>query len=128
MGHSVESRMPFMDYRVVEFLASVPPCYKIHKGWTKYLARIAFDGKLPDEICWRKDKMGWPIPEDYWFRGKLNEWFKNTINSSGLLKKLVPELDIEKILSRENNITKLVRYLNLAVWEKTFLDPMDSKN
>ena len=42
MAHSVESRMPFLDYRLVEFLASVPSTYKIHKGWSKYLARMAF--------------------------------------------------------------------------------------
>ena len=79
MAHSVESRMPFLDYRLVQFLAEVPSCYKIHKGWTKYLARLAFDKKLPDEICWRKDKQGWPIPEDSWFKGELEEWLMKTL-------------------------------------------------
>lgn len=77
-AHSVESRMPFMDYRLVEFLASIPATYKMHKGWTKYIARLAFDGKLPNEICWRQDKMGWPIPEEYWFNGELKEWFNQS--------------------------------------------------
>ena len=77
MAFSIESRMPFMDYRLVEFLASVPACYKIHKGWTKYIARKAFSEYLPKEICWRKDKLGWPIPEKFWFdtNGPLNEWY-----------------------------------------------------
>lgn len=76
MAHSVESRMPFVDYRLVEFLAEVPACYKIHRGWSKYLARLAFSGKLPDKVCWREDKMGWPIPEDVWFKGPLSEWLQ----------------------------------------------------
>ena len=46
MLYSIESRLPYLDYRLVEFLAKVPACYKIHDGWTKYLSRLAFDGKL----------------------------------------------------------------------------------
>ena len=73
MAFSIESRMPYLDYRLVEFLASVPSCYKIHKGWTKYLARLAFSKRLPDEIVWRKEKMGWPAPEKQWFDEKLRK-------------------------------------------------------
>ncbi len=76
MAFSVESRMPFLDYRLAEFLASVPSSYKIHKGWTKMPARLAFDKKLPDSVVWRKDKQGWPVPEDHWFRGGLRDWFE----------------------------------------------------
>ena len=64
---------------MVEFLASVPSVYKIHNGWSKYIARLAFDKKLPDSINWRKDKQGWPIPEDAWFLGDLSSWLKNRI-------------------------------------------------
>lgn len=119
MAHSIESRMPFMDYRVVEFLASVPSCYKMRNGWTKYLARVAFDGKLPDEITWRKDKMGWPIPENYWFRGELKNWFIDKIKYSKLFKRY--EINIEKELNSNTSISKLVRYLNIARFEKLFL-------
>ena len=123
MAHSIESRMPFMDYRLVEFLASVPACYKIHNGWTKYIARLAFDGKLPDDIVWRRDKMGWPIPEDYWFRGELKSWFINKIKSSKLVKRY--GIDIEKELDSSISITKLIRYLNLATFEEVFLKKED---
>jgi len=121
MGHSIESRMPFMDYRVVEFLASIPACYKMRNGWTKYIARVAFDGKLPDEVTWRKDKMGWPIPEEHWFRGKLKKWFVNEIQNSKLLKKLDKNLDIEKELKGNKSITQLIRYLNISKYENLFL-------
>lgn len=116
MGHSIESRMPFMDYRLVEFLAQVPACYKLHNGWTKYLARLAFDKKLPDEITWRKDKMGWPIPEDYWFKGKLKMWALDTLRDSKTVKELCREKDIET----EFNISvkKSIRKLNVAMIDK----------
>jgi len=125
MAYSIESRMPFMDYRVVEFLASIPYKYKLHNGWTKYIARLAFDGKLPDEIVWRKDKMGWPIPHDYWFRGNLKEWLIKNIKESELIKRLYPDFDIEKEFNKIS-IEKILRYLNIALWYKIFFG--DLKN
>ncbi|MBX0310943.1 MAG: asparagine synthase (glutamine-hydrolyzing) [Sulfurihydrogenibium sp.] len=114
MAYSIESRLPFMDYRVIEFLASVPACYKIHNGWTKYLARLAFDGKLPDDIVWRRDKMGWPIPEKTWFEGRLSKWFHDRINLCNICK----TLGVSSIPKRFN---KKVRMMILSVWEKKFL-------
>ncbi|PSM52606.1 asparagine synthase (glutamine-hydrolyzing) [Campylobacter blaseri] len=122
MAHSIESRMPFMDYRLVEFLASVPACYKMRNGWTKYIARVAFDGKLPDEITWRRDKMGWPIPENYWFKGNLKEWFIQKVESSSLVKELALNLNIKQELDKNTNIVKLIRYLNIVEFENLFLE------
>lgn len=122
MAHGVESRMPFMDYRLIEFLATVPACYKMHNGWTKYIARLAFDKKLPDEVCWRKDKMGWPVPENYWFRGNLRDWFITSSTDSNLLHKVDNDFSFEKRLNDKFAITKLIRRLNVAVYEKLFFD------
>lgn len=122
MGNSIESRMPFMDYRLVEFLASIPACYKMRNGWTKYLARLAFDKKLPDEIVWRRDKMGWPIPEDHWFRGNLKSWFMETISNSELVKRYNIDVDYE---FNTKNITNLIRYLNIAIFESVFLKDLN---
>lgn len=100
MAFSIESRMPYMDYRLVEFLAMVPASYKVHAGWTKYIARKAFDHRLPDEICWRKDKMGWPIPEKFWFKGKLKEPFIKRLQNGRFLK----ELDIDFSKTDKKNL------------------------
>ena len=113
MAFSIESRMPFMDYRLVELLASIPGCYKIHRGWTKYIARLAFDKKLPDEIVWRKDKMGWPIPEEHWFSGGLREWFNETRGKSKILKYLCTN----KVPKNVPSLVQQVRELNIAVLE-----------
>jgi asparagine synthase (glutamine-hydrolysing) len=114
MAFSIESRMPFMDYRLVEFLASVPACYKMHNGWTKYLARIAFDSKLPDEVNWRQDKMGWPIPEKKWFEGSLKNWFSSRINECKICEKL-------NFVNMSRQFTKNVKKVNLSLWEEKFI-------
>ena len=114
MVSSVESRMPFMDYRLVEFTAGVPACYKIHRGWTKYFARLAFDGKLPDSITWRKDKLGWPMPDAYWLSGPLRKWHQELISNSSLVTELC------RGASSPKTSTELIRRMNIAQWEKVF--------
>lgn len=64
MAASLESRLPFMDYQFVELAARIPPEMKIHDGYTKYIMRAAFDGRMPDAVTWRKDKMGFQAPVD----------------------------------------------------------------
>ena len=117
MAHSVESRLPFLDYRLVEFIFQLPSCYKLHNGWTKYIARLAFADKLPKEICWRKDKMGWPSPEELWFSNGLYDWLKESILDSNFL-----HLILKKIIFKKNNdLQYLIRCLNVSLFEKNFL-------
>jgi asparagine synthase (glutamine-hydrolysing) len=120
MAHSVESRLPFLDHRLVEFLARVPAVYKIHGGWTKYIMRIAMDGQLPDSITWRKDKMGWPDPVDYWFRGALREHLCSTVETSRFLRDMGVGHDVRTRLANGESIHKVIRLYNLAVWHDTF--------
>lgn len=122
MAFSIESRMPFMDYRLVEFLASVPVAYKLHQGWTKYIARRAFEGKLPDEIVWRKDKMGWPIPEQYWFGGPLKSWVVSRINAPSFLAWLKDSGLSHGGEPVDLSLSRRVRLLNLSVWLSCFFD------
>lgn len=62
MAHSIEARMPFTDYRLVDYVFSLPTVYKIRKGWTKWILRMAVQDLLPEEIVWRKDKLGFATP------------------------------------------------------------------
>ncbi|QSR36017.1 asparagine synthase (glutamine-hydrolyzing) [Marinobacterium iners] len=119
MAHSVESRAPFMDYRLVEFLAKVPACYKMHKGWSKYIARLAFDKKLPNEITWRKDKMGWPIPEKHWFKGNLRKSLEETIQDSALVSEISSEKD-KRCVTPDSMFKLSIRKFNVAVLNKRF--------
>lgn len=66
MAHSREVRLPFLSHELVEFIFSLPSEYKIHNGWTKYLMRTTFEDTLPQEIAWRKDKIGYEPPQKEW--------------------------------------------------------------
>ena len=119
MAWSVESRMPFMDVRVVEFLASVPPAYKIHDGWTKWLARAAFAERLPAEVAWRRDKMGWAIPEPIWFGGPLAGWLKGEIGRSAFALENARSAGIDP---HSAPLATRLRLLNLARWHRLFFE------
>lgn len=68
MAFSLETRLPFLDYRVVQMVFSLPLNYRFHDGWSKYLLRRAMSDRLPSEITWRKTKLGYPTPEVNWLR------------------------------------------------------------
>jgi asparagine synthase (glutamine-hydrolysing) len=69
-SHGIECVMPLSDNPdLTEFIFSIPSTYKIHNGWNKYLQRKSMLGTVPDEICLRRQKKGFYIPEQNW----LNE-------------------------------------------------------
>lgn len=68
MAHSREVRLPFLNHELVEFVFSLPVDYKIEGGWTKLLMRKAFDKTMPDEIVWRKEKVGYEPPQKKWMQ------------------------------------------------------------
>jgi asparagine synthase (glutamine-hydrolysing) len=72
MAHSVEARLPFLDHRLVEAIATFPMDQKMRRGWTKYVLRQALKGILPEKIRLRKSKLGFVTPEDEWFKQTLS--------------------------------------------------------
>jgi asparagine synthase (glutamine-hydrolysing) len=122
MAFSVETRTPFVDYRLVELAFSLPACYKIHDGWTKYLFRAGIEGLIPEKVRWRKDKMGFPTPEAAWMRGngdKIRDIFagKGFRAAAYLDQKRVLQ-SVDRLLGAENagGLTALWKPLNLELW------------
>ena len=72
MAFSIEARVPFLDYRLVEYLASLPLDQKIRGGVTKHVLRRAIRGLVPDAIRCRMDKMGFVTPEEAWMKDELS--------------------------------------------------------
>jgi asparagine synthase (glutamine-hydrolysing) len=72
MAHSLEVRQPMLDYRLVEWAASLPIGLKYHQRRGKRLLRDAFGSLLPEAI-WTRPKMGFGIPIQHWFRGPLRD-------------------------------------------------------
>jgi asparagine synthase (glutamine-hydrolysing) len=123
MAYSVESRQPFMDYRLIEFLNAVPACYKMKNGFTKYLARVAFSGKLNDEIVWRKDKLGWPQPLTYWLSKVIETEVRTTVQKSDFVRQIVGVVgDKETSLLKRNSKVYLRLYNVARVHEIFFRD------
>jgi asparagine synthase (glutamine-hydrolysing) len=74
MGAPIELRLPFLDYRVVEFGFTLPPEFLIRDGWMKWLLRCTMEDLLPRDVVWRKRKMGFPFPLKHWlgrFKGRI---------------------------------------------------------
>lgn len=84
MATSIELRVPFLDHKIVEFAASLPPEYKIHKGEGKYILKKLMEKYLPKEIIYRK-KMGFTVPTKRWFAGDLLGPAKDIVFSKRLM-------------------------------------------
>jgi asparagine synthase (glutamine-hydrolysing) len=84
MAVSVESRIPFLDYRLVELAASISPYDKMAGGNLKSLLREAVRDILPPTVAERRDKRGFPTPIGPWFRGKLTEFVAATLRSEAM--------------------------------------------
>jgi asparagine synthase (glutamine-hydrolysing) len=86
MSQSLEMRVPFLDYRLVELLAGVHPSEKFEGGWTKAIFRQAIEGLVPKEIQYRRDKKGFKVPSDAWMRGDLKGRMHEMFRSELLLE------------------------------------------
>lgn len=80
MAHSIEVRPPFLDHRLIEFAAKLPPKLKIQGSRQKVLLKELMRDKLPPTILQRK-KVGFDIPAHEWFRGPLRDLLMETLES-----------------------------------------------
>ncbi|MDB0031405.1 asparagine synthase (glutamine-hydrolyzing) [Opitutales bacterium] len=75
MAHSIESRVPFLDYRMIPLLLSLNDNQRVAGGWTKSIIRHSMDGILPQKVIFRKDKMGFVTPESIWAKNELKDLY-----------------------------------------------------
>jgi asparagine synthase (glutamine-hydrolysing) len=128
MAFGVEARLPFLDHRLVEFLYALGADHKIRQGWTKVVLREAMEGILPDEVRWRKDKMGFVTPEDQWFRASLREPARDILSDARTRTRGYLNVDaalraLDAHVAGHTNISNTVwRWLNLELWCRRFVD------
>jgi asparagine synthase (glutamine-hydrolysing) len=122
MAFSIESRVPFLDHRLVQFCFSLDNDDKINNAETKYILRKSLKGVLPDAIADRRDKKGFVTPgEVKWLRGKLNYLV------DGDFKEMSEIVDVAKIgqllknfkAGENKNALFLWRLAMLRSWLKT---------
>ncbi|MFH1140027.1 MAG: asparagine synthase (glutamine-hydrolyzing) [Pseudomonadota bacterium] len=122
MAHSVESRLPFLDYRLVEFMFSLPGRLKIKNGLGKHIQRKALRGIIPEPVRTRTEKVGFNAPSEKWFREGLQDWVEETARSPRLFNQGIldrPGFDRlwgEHRSGRANHYQFLWQVLNLDLW------------
>ncbi len=129
MHFSLEARVPFLDYRLVEKILATDSGLIIRKGWTKYILRQAMVGKMPEKIRTRRDKMGFGTPEDEWFRTeKWQQLISDLLNSESFASRKIIDPSKAKVLYHHHllgkiNISKDIwKWVHLELWFREFID------
>ena len=116
MANSIESRLPFLDYKLVELSLNTNNSLKIKDGWTKFILRKAAETILPKEIVWRKTKLGFNAPEKTWTKEFENEMIKE-IEQSEILNNFI---HFKKLYFKNLDLRTKWRLYNFSAWEKEF--------
>ncbi len=132
MASSLEVRLPFLDYRLVEFSYTLSDRYKINGRWTKYILRKSCQKYLPRKISRRRSKMGFPAPFDKWvgderFKGQIKEYIdafkdRNLVDSDSL-----EQIYAEHIRGDKNWADELFRIMSLEMWLQNEIDRFGEK-
>jgi len=125
MAHSVESRAPFVDYRLVEFVYALPSHYKVNNAVTKYILRESLKDIIPSKIGNRYDKLGFATPQGRWF--KENELLIRTEleNACEILhqyvnKEQVMALYIKSAKKETDNMSIFWNIICVSHWTQVF--------
>ncbi len=124
MAASLESRVPLLDYRIVDVVTSMPAPLKFKGAEMKYALKKAIGDVLPPRILNRKDKMGFPVPLHLWARGQARQFMRDTLLSSACRTRgLFNPTAIETLLESEQPFgRRLWGLLNLELWFQQFVD------
>ena len=126
MAHSVESRVPFLDHRLVEHFLSLPEDFFFKFGRTKRLLCDAVKNYLPQEVISRKDKFGFRTPQQQWMIGSFGEYLLGEISSITRLDELVDRKAVIEGLEKlrqtngKGQWREIFRLASLICWAERF--------
>lgn len=132
MAHGVEARVPFLDYRLVEFTMGLDDEQKIQKGVTKSILREAMKGILPEPIRTRMDKLGFVTPEIVWVQERAPHLFRDALKeavarSQGLIQPSILEY-FEQALTNQKTFDFVIwRAICFGAWLKVFNVKVESR-
>lgn len=126
MANSLEARTPFLDYRVVEFAASLPSHLKLNGFRSKYLLKRSMASRLPAEIIHRK-KEGFSIPMKNWLRQELRPLMEEYLSESRIRKEglfnapYIKKLKEEHLKGTANHAHRLWSLMVFEIWRDVYL-------
>jgi len=127
MATSIESRVPFLDHVLVEFVAQLPDTWKLSGLTTKRILREAMKGIVPESILGRP-KMGFPVPFGAWMRNGWNQVARDVLlDRASRERGLVDPAAVGRLLrehadGRIDGTDRIWTLLNLELWHRTFID------
>ena len=127
MAVSLETRAPFLDPALAEYVVSLPAHYRINRGQSKYILKKMLRHTLPDTIL-NRPKMGFGLPIKYWLRDKLRALVHDTLGSQTFIKRSIfaPEY-VAKLMSNHekgiaDNSNRIWALLCFEIWAQQHLD------
>lgn len=126
MAFSRETRLPFLDYRLVEMIYSLPIEAKVHRAVTKKIMRKAMDGMVPEKIRNRLDKVGFETPQSEWFRNELQSRFTQHIHGRQFATRSYWDSEkvkamYSKFIQGRGDCNILWRILSTELWLRKFI-------
>jgi asparagine synthase (glutamine-hydrolysing) len=126
MAASIESRVPFLDHQLAEWLSSIPDHFKLRGMTTKWILREAMKNRLPKEILTRS-KMGFPVPFGSWIRGEwvwlMDEFVTGARPlSRGYFRPEAVRALVKQHMAGVNHSERLWSLLNFEIWCRMAVD------
>jgi asparagine synthase (glutamine-hydrolysing) len=129
MAFSIETRLPFLDYRLINFLFTLPDNFKLRDGKTKYIFREAIKDLVPTEIYNRHDKVGFEAPEERWLKNdKVWKFISKLLTSPKTIERgIVTKEGINRLLNDYKTGQNQDRYIIwslvvLELWFRIYFD------
>jgi asparagine synthase (glutamine-hydrolysing) len=128
MAHSIEARVPMLDYQLASFAVNCRTSLKLRNGWTKWILRKAMRGILPEAVRLRKTKLGFSTPQQKWLREDARGTIRSLIHNRVLkLERILSPRKVSATLGafldrNPGSLTELEAYrvLNLELWARVF--------
>jgi asparagine synthase (glutamine-hydrolysing) len=127
MANSLEARVPFLDHKLVEFAASLPPRLKLRGLTRKYILKKAATRWLPHEIVYRR-KQGFPIPISAWLQGPVRPMVRDLLTPSTIRQRgLFRREYVERLLSEHESGfathgLQIWGLMSIELWQRLFCD------
>ncbi|MEM9626066.1 MAG: asparagine synthase (glutamine-hydrolyzing) [Pseudomonadota bacterium] len=124
MAHGLESRVPFLDHKLVEFAATVPADVKYQGGQQKRMLKSTFGDLLPRDVLERRDKMGFPVPLNEWFKDELKGFMGDLFGSRAARERpfFYADKALEGLTGEARFSRKTWGLMGLELWHQTFHD------